>query len=139
MIYVYDTTLRDGAQREGISFSVEDKLKITTRLDELGVHYIEGGWPGSNPKDAAYFNRVKELNLKNARIVAFGSTRRTDKVVSEDMNIRALLEADTPSVAIFGKSWGLHVTEVLHTTLEENLKLIADSVGYVKSKGKEVI
>jgi len=139
MIYVYDTTLRDGAQREGISFSVEDKLKITTRLDELGVHYIEGGWPGSNPKDAAYFNKAKDLKLKNARIVAFGSTRRTDKVVSEDANIRALLEADTPSIAIFGKSWGLHVTEVLHTTLEENLKLISDSVGYVKSKGKEVI
>ncbi|MBC7319276.1 citramalate synthase [bacterium] len=139
MIYVYDTTLRDGAQREGISFSVEDKLKITRKLDELGIHYIEGGWPGSNPKDAAYFKEVKGLNLKNAKIVAFGSTRRVDKTVSEDANIRALLEADTPSIAVFGKSWSLHVKEVLRTTLEENLKLIADSVGYLKSKGKEVI
>lgn len=139
MIYVYDTTLRDGSQREGISFSLEDKIKITRKLDELGIHYIEGGWPGSNPKDVAYFNKVKEIKLKNAKIVAFGSTRRVDKVVSEDANIKALIEADTPVVAIFGKSWSLHVTEVLHATLEENLKLIADSVGYVKSKGKEVI
>lgn len=139
MIYIYDTTLRDGSQREGISFSVEDKLKITRKLDELGIHYIEGGWPGSNPKDAAYFNEVKRLTLKNAKIVAFGSTRRVDRVVSEDANIKALLDADTPSIAVFGKSWSLHVKEVLHTTLEENLKLIADSVGYLKSQGKEVI
>lgn len=139
MIYVYDTTLRDGSQREGISFSVEDKIKITRKLDELGVHYIEGGWPGSNPKDVAYFKRVKDIPIRHAKIVAFGSTRRVDKLVSDDPNIKALIDADTPSIAIFGKSWGLHVEEVLHTTLEENLKLIADSVGYVKSKGKEVI
>lgn len=139
MIYVYDTTLRDGSQREGISFSVEDKIKITRKLDELGVHYIEGGWPGSNPKDVAYFKRVKEISLKHAKIVAFGSTRRVDKSVSDDPNIKALIDADTPSIAIFGKSWDLHVEEVLHTTLEENLRLIADSIGYAKSKGKEVI
>lgn len=139
MIYVYDTTLRDGSQREGISFSVEDKVKITRKLDELGVHYIEGGWPGSNPKDIAYFKRIKDVPLKYAKVVAFGSTRRVDRSVDDDPNIKALIEADTPSIALFGKSWDLHVKEVLHTTLEENLKLIADSIGYVKSRGKEVI
>jgi 2-isopropylmalate synthase len=139
VIYVYDTTLRDGSQREGISFSVEDKVKITRKLDELGVHYIEGGWPGSNPKDIAYFKRIKDVPLKYAKVVAFGSTRRVDRSVDDDPNIKALIEADTPSIALFGKSWDLHVKEVLHTTLEENLKLIADSIGYVKSRGKEVI
>lgn len=139
MIYVYDTTLRDGSQREGISFSVEDKVKITRKLDELGVHYIEGGWPGSNPKDIAYFKRIKDVPLKYAKVVAFGSTRRVDRSVDDDPNIKALIEADTPSIALFGKSWDLHVKEVLHTTLEENLKLIADSIRYVKSRGKEVI
>jgi 2-isopropylmalate synthase len=139
VIQLYDTTLRDGTQREGVSLSVSDKLKIVRKLDELGIHYIEGGWPGSNPKDAEFFVRVKGLPLEHAVITAFGSTRRAGMRVEQDPNIRALLEAGTPAVAIFGKSWGLHVTQVLGTTREENLAMIADSVGYLKERGREVI
>jgi 2-isopropylmalate synthase len=139
VIQLYDTTLRDGTQREGISFSVNDKLKIARKLDELGIHYIEGGWPGSNPKDAEFFAQAKGMRLKHAVITAFGSTRRAGTRVEEDTNIRALLEAETRAVAIFGKSWTLHVTRVLGTTLEENLAMIADSVRYLKSQGREVI
>jgi 2-isopropylmalate synthase len=138
-IVLYDTTLRDGAQREGISFSVEDKLKIARRLDRLGVAYIEGGWPGSNPKDLAFFERVSELDLERAVVVAFGSTRRAGVTVEEDVNIRALVAANTPAVALVGKSWDLHVHQVLNTSLEENLCLIADSVRYLKGLGREVI
>jgi 2-isopropylmalate synthase len=138
-IVLYDTTLRDGTQREGISFSLEDKLKIARRLDRLGVAYIEGGWPGSNPKDMAFFERAPELRLEGAVVTAFGSTRRADAVVEDDANIRALVAAETPAVAVFGKSWDLHVHHVLHTTLEENLRMIADSVRYLKSLGREVI
>jgi 2-isopropylmalate synthase len=138
-VLLYDTTLRDGAQREGISFSVEDKLKIARRLDELGVHYVEGGWPGSNPKDMAFFERIAEAPLQSGTVTAFGSTRRAGTEVDQDANIRSLVAARTPAVAIFGKSWDLHVREVLGATLEENLRMIADSVSYLKALGREVI
>ncbi len=137
-IVVYDTTLRDGAQTEGISFTVGDKLKITEKLDDLGVHYIEGGWPGSNPKDKEYFKSVRRRKMKNAKIVAFGSTRRVHIKPSEDQNLRELVRSLTPTVTIFGKSWDLHVTDVIKTTLDENLKMIADSVAYLKKNKREV-
>ena len=124
-IQLYDTTLRDGTQREGISLSLNDKLKIVRKLDELGIHYIEGGWPGSNPKDVEFFAQVKGMPLKQAVVTAFGSTRRAGMVVEDDPNIRALLETETRAVAIVGKSWDLHVIQVLGTTMEENLEMIA--------------
>ena len=138
-IWLYDTTLRDGTQAEGMSLSVEDKLKITVLLDDLGVHYIEGGWPGSNPKDVAYFQRVRDLPLKQARITAFGSTCRVGSSPSEDANLIQMIEAGTPAVAIVGKSWSLHVKDVLRTEPAENLRLIRESVAFVKAQGKEVI
>jgi len=138
-VTLYDTTLRDGAQREGLSFSLSDKLRIARKLDELGVHYIEGGWPGSNPKDAAFFTAARELHLSQAVITAFGSTRRADTDVAEDANIAALVHAGTQAVALVGKSWDLHVQQVLRITLEENLRMIADSVRYLRALGKEVI
>jgi 2-isopropylmalate synthase len=138
-ILLYDTTLRDGTQREGISLSADDKLKIARELDAFGIHYIEGGWPGSNPKDAEFFRRVRDVPLRQARIAAFGSTRRAGATCDEDANIRALVEADTPVVTLVGKSSTLHVEKVLETTREENLRMIADSVAYFKRLGKEVI
>jgi 2-isopropylmalate synthase len=138
-IFLYDTTLRDGTQREGISLSVKDKLKIAARLDEFGIHYIEGGWPGSNPKDAAFFEKVHSIPFKNARIAAFGSTLRKGARPESDANIQALLAASTPVVTLVGKSWDLHVTEVLEATLVENLSMIFESVAYFKALGKEVI
>ncbi len=138
-IKLYDTTLRDGSQREGISFSVEDKLKIARQLDRLGMSYVEGGWPGSNPKDMAFFERVPDLRLERAVVTAFGSTRRAGTAIERDANIQALIAASTPAVAVFGKSWDLHVHHVLGTTLEENLRMIADSVRYLKAQGREVI
>ncbi len=138
-VWLYDTTLRDGTQAEGISLSVEDKLKITRLLDELGVHYIEGGWPGSNPKDMAYFARVRRMELKHAKISAFGSTCRVGVRPQDDANICALMAAETPVVAVVGKSWTLHVADVLRTTPAENLRLIAESVTYLKAHGKEVV
>ena len=138
-ITLYDTTLRDRTQGEGLSFSVDDKLKIACRLDEFGLHYIEGGWPGSNPKDMAFFARARDLPLRQAVITAFGSTRRAGRAVEEDDNIRSLVEAGTRAVAIFGKSWDLHVHRVLNTSLDENLRMIAESVGYLKAQGREVI
>ncbi len=138
-IHLYDTTLRDGTQREGLSLSCEDKLKIARALDELGVHYIEGGWPGSNPKDAEFFQRVGELGLRNARVAAFGSTRHAGGSCEHDANLRALLEAGTPVVTLVGKSSVLHVEKVLETTRAENLAMIADSVAYFKAMGKEVV
>lgn len=138
-IFIYDTTLRDGTQREGISLSVDDKLQIARKLDEFGVHYIEGGWPGSNPKDAEFFRRVASLGLQGAKVTAFGSTRRKNSACGEDGNIRALLEADTAVVTIVGKSWDLHVRDVLETTAEENLAMIGESVAYCKAAGREVI
>ncbi len=137
-VQLYDTTLRDGAQRAGISFSVEDKLKIAKRLGEVGIHFVEGGWPGSNPKDAEFFARARNLDLGLATLVAFGSTRRANIKVESDSNLRALKESGTRVVTLVGKSWDLHVTDVLNTTLEENLKMIADSVRYLKSGGQSV-
>ena len=139
MVRLYDTTLRDGAQSEGISFSVEDKIKIASRLDEFGVDYIEGGWPGSNPKDADFFKRAEQMQFKHAKVVAFGATRKKNIRPAEDLNLQALLAAETPAVALVGKSWDLHVNEVLETSLDENLAMIAESVAYMKSQGKEVI
>ncbi len=138
-ITIYDTTLRDGAQQEGISFSVEDKLKIARLLDRLGVDYIEGGWPGSNPKGAEFFLRARELNLEHATLSAFGSTRRAGMEVEDDPGLAALLSAETPAVALFGKSSRVHVERVLNTALEENLRMIEDSVRYMKENGRYVI
>ncbi len=137
-IEIYDTTLRDGAQAEEISFSVEDKLRIAQKLDELGVGYIEGGWPGANPKDSEFFRLIRDIPLKNSRIAAFGATRRAGRRAEEDPGIGALLEAGTDLVTLFGKSWELHVREALGVSLEENLELIADSIRYLTGKGKEV-
>jgi 2-isopropylmalate synthase len=139
VIQLYDTTLRDGTQREGVSLSVDDKLKIARRLDEFGVHYIEGGWPGSNPKDVEFFRRAQSLDLKTAKLAAFGSTRKKDSRPEDDPNLKALLEAETPVVTLVGKSWDLHVTQVLETSLDENLAMIGESVAYTKGHGKEVI
>lgn len=138
-VHLYDTTLRDGSQRKGLSFSLEDKLKITKLLDELCVPYIEGGWPGSNPKDMEYFVRTRTNPPKNSKIVAFGSTRRVSVDVASDSNIQALLAAETDVVCIVGKTWPMHVTQVLRTTLEENLAMIGDSIRFLKSQGKEVM
>ncbi len=138
-VLIYDTTLRDGAQSEGISFSLEDKLDIARQLDDLGVAYIEGGWPGSNPKDMAFFKAAPALGLARARMTAFGSTRKAGSRVASDPNIRALVGADTPVVTVFGKSWKLHVTDALRTSLAENLRMIRDSVHYLKYHVDEVI
>jgi 2-isopropylmalate synthase len=137
-VKLFDTTLRDGAQTEGISFSLEDKIKIANLLDDLGIHYIEGGWPGSNPKDIEFFKAIKEIKLSHAKISAFGSTRRPGNKAQEDKNLNALIEAQTPAVAIFGKCWDFHVRGALKTTLEENLSMIEDSIRYLKSEGREV-
>jgi len=138
-IQLYDTTLRDGTQREGLALSLDDKLKIARVLDQLGVDYIEGGWPGSNPKDHAFFEHIQRVPLRHATVTAFGSTRRADTPVADDPQIQALLAAETSAVAVFGKCWDLHVTEVLHTTREENLHMIADSVSYLRTHDREVI
>ena len=138
-IKLYDTTLRDGTQGEGIVFSVEDKLHITEKLDDIGIHYIEGGWPGSNPKDIEYFKKVKGLNLKFSKITAFSSTKKAKKVVQEDSNIQALLKSEAPVVTIFGKSWDMHVYDVLKISLEENLELVFKTISYLKGKVSEVI
>ncbi|MDI6603519.1 MAG: citramalate synthase, partial [Patescibacteria group bacterium] len=137
-IELYDTTLRDGTQRKGISFSVADKLKIAQKLDELGFHYIEGGWPGSNPKDAKFFKLAPNLNLNQAVITAFGMTCRKGMKPAEDPNMQQLLVADTKVIALVGKSWDLHVYEVLRTDLKENLRLIEESCAYFVSHGKRV-
>jgi 2-isopropylmalate synthase len=138
-ITIYDVTLRDGAQSEGINFSVEDKVAIALKLDELGIRYIEGGYPFSNEKDRAFYQQMRQRPLRNARIAAFGSTRRAKMTVEEDPGLAALLAVDTPAVAVVGKSWDLHVRDVLHTTLEENVAMISDTVRYLKAKGREVI
>ena len=139
MVEIYDSTLRDGAQAEGIAYSLEDKLLIARRLDRLGVHYIEGGWPNpTNPKDLAFFEEVKKLKLQ-ARVTAFGSTRRPGNRPEEDDTLITLLKAETESIAIFGKSWTLHATQVLRTTLEENLRMIEDSVAFLVERGREVV
>ncbi len=138
-IAVFDSTLRDGAQGEGISFSVGDKLRIVEVLDDLGVRYIEAGNPGSNPKDLEFFGRAAGLTLKRASLAAFGSTRRRGKDAADDENVRSLLRAETPVVVIFGKSWDFHVTRVLKATLEENLDMIRDTVAFFKREGREVV
>jgi 2-isopropylmalate synthase len=138
-VRLYDTTLRDGTQGEGFQLSLLDKLRIAERLDAFGVDYIEGGWPGSNPKDVEFFQEAKKLRLNHAKLAAFGSTRRADTPVEDDAQVRLLLDAETPVVTIFGKSWELHVTEVLRTTPEENRAMIRDTVAHLKKHGREVV
>src|SRR6478736_8816773 len=138
-VQLFDTTLRDGTQSEGLSLSVEDKLKIARLLDGFGIHFIEGGYPGSNPKDIEFFRRAKALSFKHAKLTAFGSTRKAGGRAQDDAGLRALIEAETPVVCIFGKSSTLHVTKVLETTLAENLAMIADSVAFLKKNGREVV
>jgi 2-isopropylmalate synthase len=139
MVTIYDTTLRDGTQGTGISFSTLDKIRVAERLDDFGVHYIEGGWPGSNPKDAAFFQEAAKRPWKNAKITAFGMTRRGKLKVEDDPQVQMLLDAQTPAVTIVGKTWPLHVTEVFQVTLEENLAMISDTVAYLKKHGREVL
>lgn len=138
-IQTFDTTLRDGTQGEAVSFSVDDKILIARKLDELGIDYIEGGWPGSNPRDREFFAKAKSLRLKHAKLTAFGSTRFAKNPVEEDRNVRELLEAETPVIAIFGKSWDLHVHRALGITEDENLALISETVAYLKKHGREVV
>src|SRR5512139_1806896 len=126
MVQIYDTTLRDGTQREGISLSCADKLRIARKLDELGVTFIEGGWPGSNPKDAEFFERARDLDWETSLVAAFGSTCRVGHRPEDDANLKALLDAGTPICTVVGKTWTLHVTEVLRTSADENLRLIED-------------
>ncbi len=135
---IYDTTLRDGAQAEDVSFSAEDKVRVAQKLDELGVHFIEGGWPGANPKDIEFFRMIKTIPLKHATIVAFGSTRKANNTVGKDQNIQALLAAETKTITLFGKSWSLHVTDALGVSLAKNIELIGDSIAYLRSKGRRV-
>jgi len=138
-IQIYDTTLRDGTQGEGVSFSCADKIKILKLLDSFRVDYVEGGWPGSNPKDVEFFEAAQDVELEHTRVAAFGSTCRANSNPEDDANIRALLDCKTPVVTIFGKSWKLHVTEVIRTTLEENLRIIEDSVKYLLEADREVV
>ncbi len=135
---IYDTTLRDGAQAEDVSFSVEDKVRVAQKLDELGVHFIEGGWPGANPKDIEFFRIIKTIPLKHATVIAFGSTRKASHSVGKDPNLQALLAADTKTITLFGKTWSLHVTDALGISLATNLELIGDSVAYLHSRGRRV-
>ncbi len=139
LIKIFDTTLRDGTQGEKVAFSADDKVRIAERLDEFGIHYIEGGWPGSNPKDMAFFEKARKKTFRNAKIVAFGSTHRAGKEPADDSNLQALVDAETPVTSIFGKTWILHVEDALNITPEENLKIIYQSVAYLKNHGKEVI
>jgi len=136
---IYDTTLRDGTQGTGISFSVVDKIRVAEKLDGFGVHYIEGGWPGSNPKDAAFFEEAAKRSWKHAKITAFGMTRRGKVRVEDDAQVQMLLDAKTPAVTVVGKTWPLHVTEVFNVSLEENLAMIADTVAHLKKHGREVL
>jgi 2-isopropylmalate synthase len=138
-VIIYDTTLRDGTQGEQVSVTAEEKIKIARKLDEAGFHYVEGGWPGSNPKDLRFFRLAKRQKFKNIRLAAFGSTRRQGMTPEECPNIRALIDACTPVTTIFGKSWDLHATDILGVSLEENLDMIGESVSYLKSRGKEVV
>jgi 2-isopropylmalate synthase len=137
-ISIYDTTLRDGSQGEGVNFSLNDKLQLTRKLDELGIDYIEGGYPLSNPKDFEYFQAVKSIRLKHAKVCAFGMTRRKNSPAETDTGLKALIDSETPCVTIVGKTWDFHVKNVIGTTLEENLAMIGDSIAYCKSQGREV-
>src|SRR5262245_50147692 len=138
-ITIYDTTLRDGSQTEGVSFSINDKIKITLTLDELGVHYVECGWPGSNPKDKEYFEHFKGKQLKNAVVTAVPMTRRVGTTCEADANIQELVNCGAAAITIVGKTWDMHVTDVVKTTLEENLAMIGDTISYLKKKKREVI
>ncbi len=138
-VEIYDTTLRDGSQGEGISYSVQDKLRIAEKLDQLGVTFIEGGWPGSNPKDQQFFKLAKKIKFKHAKLAAFGSTRRAGIKAADDTNLKDLVAAQTPVVTIFGKTWDFHVKEALRVPLQENLDMITDSVRFLRSKGREVV
>src|SRR5687768_8071956 len=133
-VKIYDTTLRDGTQGEGVSFSMEDKVRLATRLDALGVHYIEGGWPGSNPKDLRFFRRMQDVSFKHAKLAAFSMTRRAGGVAASDANMQALLEAGTPVATIVGKSWDFHVTDALATSLPENLAMIEDTIAFLRPR-----
>ena len=138
-IEIYDTTLRDGTQAETVSLSVDDKLHIAQKLDAFGMHYIEGGWPGSNPKDAEFFRKAQGVTWTNSKIAAFGSTRHARNSVESDPNIQALLEAETPVVALVAKAWDFHVHRALNVSLEENLDMVGDSVAHIKKQGREVV
>ncbi len=138
-VFLYDTTLRDGTQGENISFSAKEKLKVAMMLDDLGIHFIEGGWPGSNPRDMSFFNLAKDTSFKNARITAFGATRKACINVEDDANIKALLSSAAPCVAIFGKTWDFHVNEIMKNSEDENLAMISDSVSFLKASNKTVI
>jgi 2-isopropylmalate synthase len=138
-ILIYDTTLRDGTQGENVTFTADEKLKIAIRLDEMGIHYIEGGWPGSNPRDIRFFDLAKREKFKTARITAFGSTRKPGIDAADDPNLKAIIKSATPTAAIFGKSWSLHVKSIMDNTLEENLAMIADSVEFLKANDREVV
>ena len=139
MIYLFDTTLRDGTQGEDVSFSLEDKLNISQALDKFGIHYIEAGWPGSNPKDIEFFQKAKKIKFKHSKITAFGSTRRANITCEMDGNLQAILEVQPKAACIFGKSWDFHVKNALRTNLAENLKMISSSIQHLKKKLKEVI
>src|SRR3954462_4836476 len=139
VVEIYDTTVRDGSQREGISYTLEDKLRIADRLDSFGVSYIEGGWPGSNPKDLEFFERGGGPSWKHAKLSAFGMPRRANSGAEDDKNLQALLLAGTPACTVVGKTSTLHVTEVVRTTLDENLKMIEESVAFLSGAGREVI
>ncbi|NLK71943.1 MAG: citramalate synthase, partial [Clostridiales bacterium] len=138
-IKIFDSSLRDGAQAKGISFSVQDKIKIVDALDDLGISYVEAGNPGSNSKDMEFFQQMRNRKLKNVKLTAFGSTRRKDISVEEDSNVQSLMDANTEAVVIFGKSWDFHVTEVVKTTLAENLDMIQETIAFFRKNGKEVI
>src|SRR5256885_1990411 len=139
LIKIYDTTLRDGTQGEGVSFSMEDKVRLTSRLDALGIHYIEGGWRGSNPKDLRFSRRMQDTSLKHAKLAAFSMTRRAGGPVESDANMQALLDAGAPVATIVGKSWDFHVTHALDTTLDENLAMIADTIAFLRPRMEEVM
>lgn len=136
---LYDTTLRDGTQGENISFSADEKMAITRRLDEMGVHYVEGGWPGSNPRDMHFFDLAKRAEFKTTRLTAFGATRKAGIAVEDDANVKALIDSGAPALAVFGKTWDLHVTQIMDNTLDENLAMISETVACLKSHGREVV
>ena len=138
VLEIYDTTLRDGAQAEDVSFSAEDKVRVAQQLDGLGVQFIEGGWPGANPKDIEFFRMIKTIPLQTATVVAFGSTRKASNTVQADPNIKALLDAETKVITLFGKSWSLHVTDALGISLAKNLEIISDSVAHLRSKDRRL-
>ena len=137
-VFMLDSTLRDGAQGENVNFSVEDKFNVMKALDDFGIDFIEAGNPASNPKDMEFFKKAESFPPKHSKLVAFGSTRRKDIFCEEDINLNALADANVEYVSVFGKSWDMHATDILHTTLEENLNMISDTIRYLTAKGKKV-